>query len=82
MNVKILGPGCVNCRRLEALVREVAAAEQLQPTIEKVTSFADIMAYGVLGTPGLVVEGEVRSSGRIPSRSEIAIWLRAAAGAR
>jgi small redox-active disulfide protein 2 len=81
LNVKILGTGCPNCKRLEALVREVAAQEHLQPAIEKVTDFPGIMAYGIMQTPGLVVDGQVKASGRIPARSEITAWLRAAAGA-
>jgi small redox-active disulfide protein 2 len=79
MNVKILGTGCANCTRLEALVREVAAAERMQPEIEKVTEISAIMAYGVMHTPGLVIDGELKASGRIPSRSEVAGWVLAGA---
>ena len=79
MNVKILGPGCANCKRVEALVREVAAARHLQPEIEKITDFRAIMAYGILHTPGLVIDGEVKASGRIPVRAEIAGWLQQSA---
>jgi small redox-active disulfide protein 2 len=79
MKVKILGTGCANCRRLEALVSEVAAAEGLQCALDRLTAIPDIMGYGILHTPGLVVDDEVKASGRIPSRSEIAGWLRTAA---
>ena len=82
MNVKILGAGCANCKRLEALVREVAAAEQLKPEVEKVTEIPAIMAYGIMHTPGLVVDGELKASGRVPAKKEIASWLQAAAVAR
>ncbi len=75
MNVKILGTGCANCKRLEALVREVAATEHVQPEIDKVTEISAIMAYGIMHTPGLVVDGKVKASGRIPSKAEIAAWL-------
>jgi small redox-active disulfide protein 2 len=80
MNVKILGTGCANCKRLEALVREVAAAEGVQPEIEKVTEIPAIMAYGIMHTPGLVIDEKVRASGRIPSKAEVAGWMLAAAG--
>ncbi len=79
MNVKILGTGCANCKRLEALVREVAATEHLQPEIDKVTEIPAIMAYGIMHTPGLVIDGKVKASGRIPSKAEIAGWLLASA---
>jgi len=79
MNVKILGTGCSNCKRLEALVREVAAAQHLQPEIDKVTDIPAIMAYGIMHTPGLVIDGEMKASGRVQSKAEVASWLQAAA---
>ena len=77
MNVKILGVGCANCKRLEALVREVGAAEQLPLEIDEVTDIPAIMGYGIMHTPGLVIDGKVVASGRIPRRSEISEWLHA-----
>jgi small redox-active disulfide protein 2 len=82
MNVKILGTGCANCKRLEALVREVAAAERMQPEIDKVTEIPAIMAFGIMHTPGLVIDGELKASGRIPSKAEVTGWLQAAADAQ
>jgi small redox-active disulfide protein 2 len=76
MNIKILGSGCANCKRLEALVREVAAAQHIEPSIEKVTAVPDIMSYGVMHTPGLVVNDALVASGRMPTKGEIAGWLR------
>ena len=75
MHIKILGPGCKNCTTLEAEAR--AAVEQLglDATIEKVTAYPDIAAYGVMSTPGLVVDDEVLVSGRVPKRAEIAQLL-------
>jgi small redox-active disulfide protein 2 len=78
MKVQILGTGCVNCKRLEALIREVAAVAGLQPEIEKVTEIPAIMAYGIMHTPGLVIDGAVKASGRLPTKAEIAGWLQAA----
>ncbi len=75
MNVKILGTGCANCKRLEALVREVADAEHVQTDIDKVTEIPAIMAYGIMHTPGLVIDGKLKASGRIPSKGEVAGWL-------
>jgi small redox-active disulfide protein 2 len=75
LNIKILGSGCANCRKLEALAREAAAAMDLQPEFIKVTEYADIMKHGVMSTPGLVVNEKVVSSGRIPTVAEISTWL-------
>lgn len=72
MNVKILGTGCPNCRRLELLVHEAAAEAHLAVEVEKVTDIATIMSYGVMHTPALVVNGNLVSSGRVPAKSEIA----------
>lgn len=77
LNIKILGSGCANCKRLEALARKVAADLGLQAEFEKVTDMGEIMKYPILSTPGLVVNGKVVSSGRIPSEAEIAGWLKA-----
>lgn len=74
-NIKILGSGCPNCRRLEALVRETIEEMSLQAEIEKVTDYGEIMQWGVMSTPGLVLDGKVVSTGRIPSRGELAQLL-------
>lgn len=75
LNIKILGTGCANCKRLEALTRKVVADLALEAEIEKVTSMDEIMKFPILATPGLVLNGEVLSSGRIPAESEIKAWL-------
>lgn len=79
MNVKILGPGCKNCERLEARTREALQELGLDASVEKVTDYAQIAAYGVMKTPGLVVDEQVVVSGRVPTAREIAGWLRGAA---
>lgn len=71
MLVKILGPGCKNCQNLERATREALAELGLEATVEKVTDFADIASYGVMKTPGLVVDGEVLVSGRVPRTEEL-----------
>ena len=79
MIVKILGTGCANCKTLEKLAREAAAEAGVEPDFEKVTDLPSIMAYGVMSTPGLVIDEHVVSTGRVPSKGEIAGWLRAVA---
>jgi small redox-active disulfide protein 2 len=79
LNIKILGGGCANCKRLEALTREVAGSLGIQAEFVKVTDHNDIMQYPILSTPGLVINEQVVSSGRIPSKTEIEGWLKAAA---
>ena len=71
MDIKVLGPGCNNCVTLEARTREALAALGKDATIEKVTDTVDIMGYGIMSTPGLVVDGKVVMSGRVPSVKQL-----------
>ena len=73
--IEILGPGCANCKRLEAVAREAVVMAGVEAEIVKVTDYAQIVAYGVMSTPGLVIDGKVVSAGRIPSAGNIAVWL-------
>lgn len=73
--VKILGPGCPNCRKLETVAREAAAGAGIDAEFVKVTDMKDIMAYDILSTPGLVIDEKLVSSGRIPTQAEIRQWL-------
>jgi small redox-active disulfide protein 2 len=75
--VKILGSGCANCRKLEAVAREAAAAGGVKAEFVKVTDMNAIMAYDLLATPGLVIDERLVSSGRIPTQAEIQGWLAA-----
>jgi small redox-active disulfide protein 2 len=79
MEVKILGTGCPKCKRLEQLARAAADEAGLEATFIKVTDLKDIMAYPITGTPALVVDEQVKSSGRLPQKGEIVAWLRGAA---
>jgi small redox-active disulfide protein 2 len=75
--VKILGPGCANCRKLEAVAREAAAGAGVEAEFVKVSDMKAIMAYDVLSTPGLVIDEKLVSSGRIPTQAEVRQWLAA-----
>lgn len=73
--IEVLGPGCNNCRRLEANAREAVGMAGVEAEIIKVTDYAEIAAHGVLSTPGLLIDGKLVSAGRIPSAGDIAVWL-------
>ena len=77
INIKVLGSGCANCKRLEAIARKAIEDLGLEAEIEKVTNYNEIMKYPILSTPGLVINEELVSSGRIPSEAEITDWLKA-----
>jgi len=82
MHVKILGPGCKNCHNLEIRTREALDHLGLQADVEKVTDVAAIAGYGVMKTPGLVVDEKLLVSGRVPPAEEITRLLSAASGDR
>ena len=71
MIVKVLGPGCRNCQRLEERTREALSRLGLTAEVEKVTDYGEIAAYGVLRTPGLVVDDEVVHSGSVPTTAHL-----------
>ncbi len=75
LTVKILGSGCANCKKLEAVAREAAAASKVEAEFVKVTDMQQIVAYDLLSTPGLVVNEKLVSSGRIPTVAEVQKWL-------
>ena len=80
MDVKILGTGCPKCNTLEKSVRDVVASERLDASVSKVDDIMDIMSYGVMMTPALVVNGEVVVRGRVPSSAELRDLLVQSAG--
>ena len=79
MNVKVLGTGCARCKQLYAEAQKALAQSGVEASLEKVEKIDEIMKFGVMVTPALVVDGEVKVSGRIPSTSEITAWIAAAA---
>jgi small redox-active disulfide protein 2 len=77
LTIKVLGSGCANCKKLEAVTRKVVEDLKLEADVIKVTDYAEIMKYPIMSTPCLVVNEKVMSTGRIPAESEITAWLTA-----
>jgi|BarGraNGADG00312_2_1021985.scaffolds.fasta_scaffold78404_2 small redox-active disulfide protein 2 len=77
--IEVLGPGCYNCHLVEQAAREAIAMAGIQAEIVKITDWGQIASYGILHTPGLVIDGKVVSAGRIPAATEIVAWLAAEA---
>ena len=75
LTIKVLGSGCANCKRVEQIANKVVTEMALEAEVIKVTDYADIMAYNILSTPGLVVNEKVVCSGRIPTPAEVTTWL-------
>jgi small redox-active disulfide protein 2 len=78
LTIKVLGSGCANCKRVEQIARKVVTNLAIEAEVIKVTDYADIMAYNVLSTPGLVVNEKLVSSGRIPSEAEVTTFITSA----
>lgn len=77
MQIKVLGPGCPKCEQTAKIVKEAVAESGLDIRVEKVTDFKEIMQHGVMVTPAVVVDGQVKVSGKVPSKAEIKAWLQA-----
>jgi small redox-active disulfide protein 2 len=77
MDIKVLGTGCANCKTTIALIEQVARATGVNVTLSKVEELRDIMGYGVMSTPGVVIDGKVVHAGGVPSRDKIEQWLAA-----
>ncbi len=73
--VKVLGPGCENCQKVEGLAHKVITSMGMQAKLIKVTDWAEIKKYPILGTPGLVINEKVVCAGRIPSEAEVTTWM-------
>ncbi|MCU0836037.1 MAG: thioredoxin family protein [Chromatiaceae bacterium] len=76
-HIKVLGSGCANCKRTLALIEEAAKAKGIEVALEKVEDIAGIMSYGVMSTPGVVIDGAVVHAGGVPDRQKIEAWLSA-----
>ena len=75
--IKVLGSGCANCKTVAKMIEEVAMQKGIAVELEKVEELQEIMSYGILSTPGVVIDGKVVHSGGIPSRDKIEQWLSA-----
>jgi len=75
MEIKVLGPGCSKCKKTEQLVQEVIKETGVDATVEKVSDMMQIASYGVFGTPSVIVDGEVKCTGKVPKKDDIKKWL-------
>jgi small redox-active disulfide protein 2 len=78
-NIKVLGTGCANCRNTIRLIEAVALDRGIEIHVDKVEEMRDIMRYGVMSTPGVVIEGQVVHAGGVPSRQKVEGWLQSEA---
>jgi small redox-active disulfide protein 2 len=76
ISVKVLGTGCKKCQTLEAKVRDLVATNQIDATVEKVTDIQEMVSYGIMMTPGLIINEKVKSFGIIPKDDQILNWLK------
>jgi small redox-active disulfide protein 2 len=77
--INILGPGCQNCQKVEAIARQAVESMGIEAEFIKFTDYNQIMQYNILSTPGLVINEQVMSSGRIPNQAEVTAWVTTAA---
>ena len=75
MDIKVLGPGCPKCEKAAKIVREAVDESGADATVEKVTDAMQIAGYGVFGTPAVVVDGDVKCVGKIPSKDDVKSWI-------
>jgi small redox-active disulfide protein 2 len=73
--IKVLGTGCANCKATVKLIEDAARARDVAVNLEKVENIADIMAHGVMSTPGVVIDGKVVHAGGVPDRKKVESWL-------
>jgi small redox-active disulfide protein 2 len=79
LNIKVLGTGCANCKNTFKLIEDAARAKGVAVALDKVEDIKDIMSYGVMSTPGVVIDGKLVHAGGVPGRDKIDQWLAAAA---
>lgn len=79
MEITVFGPGCARCTETENLIKEVAAAKGGDITVRKVSDFKEMMVAGIMSTPAVAIDGVVKSTGKIPTKQEIAAWIDGAA---
>lgn len=75
MIIKVLGPGCAKCEKAEKVVKEAISEAGSDAAVEKVTDMMEIAGFGVVATPSVVVDGEVKCTGKVPKKKEVLSWL-------
>jgi len=75
LTIKVLGSGCANCKKVEAIALQAVASMGVEAEVIKVTEYADMMEYNIMSTPGLVVNEKLVSAGKIPSEAQVMSWL-------
>jgi small redox-active disulfide protein 2 len=75
LNIKVIGTGCANCNRLEALCREVLDETNIEAEVEKITDISRFADFGILMTPGLLINNKVYSSGKVPDKATLTLWI-------
>ena len=75
LTIKVLGSGCANCKRVEQIAHKAITDMGIEAEVIKVTDYAEIMAYNIMSTPGLVINERIVSTGRIPTSAEVTTWL-------
>ncbi len=76
MEIKILGPGCPKCSKTEEIVKEAISESGSNATVIKITDTMEIASYGIFGTPAVVIDGEVKSVGKVPKKDDVLSWLK------
>jgi small redox-active disulfide protein 2 len=76
MEIKVCGPGCANCTKAENIVREAVAAAGVDAEILKISDFAEMAKLGVLSTPAIVINGQIKCVGKVPAKNEVLAWLK------
>ena len=75
MEIKVLGPGCAKCKKVEKIVKQAVAETDSNAKVEKVTDLMEIAGYSVFNTPAIVINGKVKITGKIPKKEEVISWL-------
>ena len=76
MEIKVLGPGCAKCKEAEKVVLEAVKESGVDATVEKIADFQQIASFGVFSTPAIVIDGEVKMVGKVPSKADVLSWLK------
>ena len=76
MEIKVCGPGCANCTKAEAIVKEAVADSGIDAQILKISDFAEMAKLGVLSTPAVLINGQIKCVGKVPTKNEVLEWLK------